>query len=232
MSEEREICILEHITKNYKMGELVTPVKDINLTIKSGDFICIEGPSGTGKSTLLYVIGTLLEADEGRLRIDGKDVSEMSDEEKTDLRATKIGFIFQDSNMIQSLTLSENLEFVINMKKKVMLEANTLSDNEMSADALLESFGLGDRKDYLPHQLSGGQKRRAMTARALIASPELILADEPTNDLDEKWAENIVKRLKQETEKGSAVVMVTHNNKWSSLATDRYRLDEGRLNKL
>ncbi len=232
MSEEREICILEHITKNYKMGELVTPVKDINLTIKSGDFICIEGPSGTGKSTLLYVIGTLLEADEGRLRIDGKDVSEMSDEEKTDLRATKIGFIFQDSNMIQSLTLSENLEFVINMKRKVMLEANTLSDNEMSADALLESFGLGDRKDYLPHQLSGGQKRRAMTARALIASPELILADEPTNDLDEKWAENIVKRLKQETEKGSAVVMVTHNNKWSSLATDRYRLDEGRLNKL
>ncbi len=232
MSEEREICILEHITKNYKMGELVTPVKDINLTIKSGDFICIEGPSGTGKSTLLYVIGTLLEADEGRLRIDGKDVSEMSDEEKTNLRATKIGFIFQDSNMIQSLTLSENLEFVINMKKKVMLEANTLSDNEMSADALLESFGLGDRKDYLPHQLSGGQKRRAMTARALIASPELILADEPTNDLDEKWAENIVKRLKQETEKGSAVVMVTHNNKWSSLATDRYRLDEGRLNKL
>ena len=221
-------CTLEHITKNYKMGETVTPLKDINLEVAPGDFICIEGPSGTGKSTLLYVIGTLLESDEGKLIIDGKDTAEMSDAEKTELRAEKIGFLFQDSNMIQSLTLRENLEFVRDISGKDKKSESVTAD----IDELLDEFGLKDRADFFPHQLSGGQRRRAMAARALIHRPKLILADEPTNDLDDKWAAAAVERLREECAKGAAVIMVTHNDKWTGNATRRYRLDEGALKEI
>ena len=217
-----EICKLEHIHKDYKMGETVTPLKDVDLTVCSGDFIAVEGPSGIGKSTLLYVIGTLLKADEGTLSFDGQDVSVMTDRQQTSLRGEKIGFLFQDSNLIQALTLRENLEF-----------AQTLGGKRKADPArveqMLERLGLADRAGFLPYQLSGGQRRRAMAARALIHSPQLILADEPTNDLDEYWAEQIVSLLQEETRRGAAVVMVTHNARWSQCASHRYRLEDGML---
>ena len=106
-----EICKLEHIRKDYRMGEVVTPLKDLSLTVNKGDFIAVEGPSGIGKSTLLYVMGTLLQSDEGSYTFEGKDVAKFGDDEKSELRAKKIGFLFQDSTMIQALTLRENLLF-------------------------------------------------------------------------------------------------------------------------
>ena len=217
-----EICRLEHIHKDYRMGETVTPLKDINITVNSGDFVAVEGPSGMGKSTLLYVIGTLLKADDGKIFFDGKDVMSMTDREQTSLRGEKIGFLFQDSSLIQALTLRENLEF-----------AQTLGGKQKAdpakVDEMLERVGLTERANFLPYQLSGGQRRRAMVARALIHTPDLILADEPTNDLDDIWAEKVVSMLQEESRRGAAVIMVTHNTRWSAQASVRYRLDDGVL---
>ena len=215
-----EICKLEHIHKDYRMGETVTPLKDICLSVGEGDFIAVEGPSGIGKSTLLYVMGTLLKADEGTYTFEGQDISALSDAQKSEFRAKKIGFLFQDSTMIQALTLRENLIFTQGVGGKKNLK---------QVDELLYQFGLEDRADFFPHQLSGGQRRRAMAARALIHNPRLILADEPTNDLDERWSGEIIRILKEQTEKGTAVVMVTHNARWASAATRRLRLEDGIL---
>ena len=217
-----EICRLEHIHKDYRMGETVTPLKDINITVNSGDFVAVEGPSGMGKSTLLYVIGTLLKADDGKIFFDGKDVMSMTDREQTSLRGEKVGFLFQDSSLIQALTLRENLEFAQTLGGK--READPAKVDEM-----LERVGLTERANFLPYQLSGGQRRRAMVARALIHTPDLILADEPTNDLDDVWAEKVVSMLQEESRRGAAVIMVTHNTRWSAQASVRYRLDDGVL---
>ena len=217
-----EICKLEHIKKDYRNGELVSPLIDINLTVNSGDFISIEGPSGIGKSTLLYVMGTLLKSDGGKLIIEGTDVSTLNDDQLADLRAQKVGFLFQDSNMIQALTLRDNLLFTQKIGKKS-------GKPTRDVDELLERFGLDDRAHFLPGQLSGGQRRRAVAARSLIHCPSLILADEPTNDLDKVWAEEIIKILQEEAERGAGVIMVTHNTQWSQMAKRRCRFEDGVL---
>ena len=215
-----EICRLEHIHKDYRMGEVVTPLRDVSLTVHSGDFIVVEGPSGIGKSTLLYVMGTLLQSDGGTYLFEDKDVSRFSDSEKSELRAGKIGFLFQDSALIQALTLRENLLFAQGIGQK---------KDPAQADELLRRFGLEDRAGFFPYQLSGGQRRRAMAARALIHYPALILADEPTNDLDEHWSLEIIRILKEQAGSGSAVVMVTHNSRWAEEASKRCRLEDGIL---
>ena len=215
-----EICKIEHIHKDYRMGEVVTPLKDICLTVNEGDFLAVEGPSGIGKSTLLYVMGTLLKPDAGSYTFEGKDVTAFNDSQTADFRAKKIGFLFQDSTMIQALTLRENLIFTQRVGGR---------KDPKQVDELLYRFGLEDRADFFPHQLSGGQRRRAMAARALIHNPKLILADEPTNDLDEHWSEEIIRILKEQAENGTAVVMVTHNARWASAATRRLRLEDGVL---
>ena len=215
-----EICKLEHIHKDYRMGEIVTPLKDITLSVNEGDFIAVEGPSGIGKSTLLYVMGTLLQSDDGTYTFGGKDVAAFNDAQKSEFRAKQIGFLFQDSTMIQALTLRENLLFTQGVCGK---------KDPKKVDELLYQFGLEDRAHFFPHQLSGGQRRRAMAARALIHNPKLILADEPTNDLDEHWSEELIRILKEQTKNGTAVVMVTHNARWAGMATRRLRLEDGVL---
>lgn len=215
-----EICRLEHIRKDYRMGEVVTPLKDVSLTVEEGEFIVVEGPSGIGKSTLLYVMGALLQSDGGSYVFQGQDVGRLNDQGRSALRAKKIGFLFQDSSMIQALTLRENLAFAQRVGGR---------RDRAQVDQLLEQFGLSDRAGFFPHQLSGGQRRRAMAARALIHSPALILADEPTNDLDEHWAREIIRILKEQTGQGTAVVMVTHNTRWADVADRRCCLDNGIL---
>ena len=216
-----EICKLEHIRKDYIMGETVSPLKDATLTVSAGDFITVEGPSGIGKSTLLYVMGTMLQWEAGTYSFEGRDVAAMTDNEKSDLRAEKIGFMFQDTNLIQALTLRENLIFAQQVGGK--------KADKDKVDELLMEFDLLDRGDFFPHQLSGGQRRRAMAARCLIHNPLLILADEPTNDLDGIWAEKIIQMLKREASRGAGVVMVTHNTHWAKQANRRCYLEDGAL---
>lgn len=212
-----EICRLENIKKNFQMGETITPVDDVNLSIHEGDFIVIEGPSGVGKSTFLYVLGTLLQPTEGKYYFNDVDVSTLNDQQKSDLRAKHIGFLFQDTNLIQALTLKQNIEFVLDHKNEELLEN------------LLKHFGLDDRKEFLPHQLSGGQRRRAGAVRSMIHGPKLLLADEPTNDLDEHWAQVMIEAFKEQTQKGTAVVMVTHNKELAMHAKRRFVLHDGKL---
>ena len=216
-----EICKLEHIRKDYIMGETVSPLKDATLTVSAGDFITVEGPSGIGKSTLLYVMGTMLQWEAGTYTFEGRDVAAMTDNEKSDLRAEKIGFMFQDTNLIQALTLRENLIFAQQVGGK--------KADKDKVDELLMEFDLLERGDFFPHQLSGGQRRRAMAARCLIHNPLLILADEPTNDLDGIWAEKIIQMLKREASRGAGVVMVTHNTHWAKQANRRCYLEDGAL---
>lgn len=215
-----EVCKLEHIRKDYRMGEVVTPLKDVSLVVEEGEFISVEGPSGIGKSTLLYVMGILLQSDSGSYMFRGQDVARLNDRARSELRARQIGFLFQDSSMIQALTLRENLAFTQRVGGR---------QDRAQVDRLLEQFGLYDRADFLPHQLSGGQRRRAMAARALIHAPALILADEPTNDLDEHWSREIIRILREQTGRGAAVVMVTHNTRWADTVDRRCCLDNGVL---
>ena len=216
-----EICKLEGISKSFTMGEKITPLRDVNLQVMAGDFIAIEGSSGTGKSTLLYVLGTLLKADGGKYSIEGNDPYSFTDSQLSELRARKIGFLFQETNLIQALSVKQNIEFVSKAQK--------VPDKEV--EELLAEFGLSDRKDFLPCQLSGGQRRRAGAVRSLIHKPMLILADEPCNDLDEHWSTVMLAQLKKQTERGAAVIMVSHND-ISQYANRRYRLKEGKLQEI
>lgn len=217
-----EICRLEHVKKEYRMGEVIAPLQDVSLTVYAGDFMIVEGPSGIGKSTLLYVLGTLLQSDSGCYYFEGRDISKLSDAEKAELRANKIGFLFQDAALIQALTLRENLI----MTQKL---TGRKSADKTLVNQYLELFGLTERADFFPYQLSGGQKRRAMAARCLINRPELILADEPTNDLDAQWSEKMIRILKEKADHGAGVVMVTHDSRWTSQATHILDLTDGVL---
>lgn len=218
-----EICRLENIKKSYHTYEKVTPLEDISLSINTGDFICIEGPSGIGKSTLLYIIGGLLNVSSGNVFIDGNNTISMEDRVLTNIRRDKIGFIFQESNLIQALTIEENMLFMqsISKNKKDIHKINEL----------LTRLGLLERKDFLPSELSGGQRRRAMIGTAIIKDPLLILADEPTNDLDDYWANEVFNIFQEGTDKGKAVVLITHNEKWAKKANLRFTLDNGILHK-
>lgn len=215
-----EICRLESISKSFNMGEKITPLVEIDLKVNAGDFITIEGNSGTGKSTLLYLMGTLLKPDNGKYLIEGKDPYSLNDSQMSKLRAEKIGFLFQETNLIQALSVKQNIEFVG--------KAQNIPESEI--DTLLAEFGLSERKNFLPFQLSGGQRRRAGAVRSLIHKPLLILADEPMNDLDKHWSEVMITQLKKQTERGAAVVMVSHHD-LRTYATVRYRLSDGRLEK-
>ncbi len=218
-----EICRLENIRKTYESDEEVTPIKQVSLSIESGDFICIEGPSGVGKSTLLYIIGGLLNTSFGNVFINDNNINTMKDKELTNLRRNSIGFLFQDTYLIQALTIEENLIFVQSLchKKKNI--------NKNKIEKLLTRLGLWERRNFLPSELSGGQRRRAMIACTMIKEPLLILADEPTNDLDEYWAKEILHILHEYVNMGKAVILVTHNEQWAQKTQKRFILNKGIL---
>lgn len=217
-----ELCRLEKVSKIYVMGEKVCPLNEISLRIQSNDFFAIEGPSGMGKSTLLYIMSGLLQPTEGKVFLQGQNLKTLPDQAVTELRKTHVGFVFQETCLFQALTVEGNLRFVssIGRGKK---------QDKVKIDYYLEELGLNHRRNFLPSQLSVGQRRRLVVARALINDAPLVLADEPTNDLDDIWAGKVMELLKGIVERGGAVVMVTHNSYWAQKANQRYRLQEGRL---
>lgn len=216
-----EICRLENVRKTYKGDDKITPVKQVSLSINLGDYIYIEGPSGIGKSTLLYIIGGLTDISSGKVFIDGKDINNISDKELTEIRRNKIGFIFQDTNLIQALTIEENLIFI-----------QSITNNEKDfkkIKELLIYLDLWERRNFLPSELSGGQRRRAMIASTLIKKPLLILADEPTNDLDDYWANKVIDLLSDTVNNGTSLVLVTHHKKWAKKAKSKFEFKKGIL---
>jgi ABC-type lipoprotein export system ATPase subunit len=207
------IVKLENITKIYKVGEYeIKALDNINLEIKEGEFISVMGPSGSGKSTLLSIIGLLDKPTYGKVYLFGEDVSKLSDKKLSEIRNEKIGFVFQQFYLFNYLNALENVTVPARIKGKVDIE---------KAKNILRKLGLENRMNHYPNQLSGGQQQRVAIARALINDPEIILADEPTGNLDEKSANDVMEIFKRlNKEDGKTIIIVTHNPKVAE-QTDR-----------
>ena len=214
---------MTNVGKSY--GENVV-LGGVTLSLDKGESLAVLAPSGAGKSTLLSLAGLLLSPDEGRIVIDGQDVSALRDDELSKIRGQKIGFLFQHTQLVGTLRAWENVAIAADFSHG-KLGAGKGSGEELKQRAieLLESLGLGDRAFYFPHQLSVGQKRRIATARALFAEPDLIIADEPTNDLDEENAKRVVDALFARVGEGkSALLLATHDMGVAARAGERYQL--------
>jgi len=216
---------LKDVRKTYLMDEVsVQALRGVNLSIMTGDFTAIMGPSGSGKSTLLHMIGVLDRPTSGKIYLDGVDISKLKDAELARLRGGKIGFVFQSFNLYPTLTARENIELpmlILEKEKKVR-------DEKVSA--LLRMVGLEGRANHLPSQLSGGERQRIAVARALANDPPLILADEPTGNLDSKTGYEVMDFLaKLQKEKNLTIVMVTHEPDIAKYAKKIIRLKDGNI---
>jgi putative ABC transport system ATP-binding protein len=225
VADRRALVEIEHLSKSYVRGEQVVPVlTDINLVIREGDFVAMMGPSGSGKSTLLNLIAGIDKPDAGRLVIAGDDITQLGDTELADWRARTVGFIFQFYNLMPVLTAFENVELPL------QLTALSRAERRERVELLLGMVGLADRMKHYPNELSGGQQQRVAIARALVTDPMLIIADEPTGDLDRQSAADILGLLDRlNTELGKTVVMVTHDPRAAEAAHHLIYLDKGQL---
>jgi putative ABC transport system ATP-binding protein len=221
----RPIVRIARLAKSYRRGEQEVPVLfDISLDIPEGDFIALMGPSGSGKSTLLNLIAGIDKPDSGELLVDGLDITRLSEAELADWRATHVGFIFQFYNLMPVLDAFENVELPLHL--------TTLSRRERRerAETALALVGLADRVKHHPNELSGGQQQRVAIARAIVADPAIIVADEPTGDLDRKSAAEILSLLRRLNEEmGKTIIMVTHD--WHAVESARHvvHLEKGEL---
>ncbi len=215
----------ENLIKIYKVGDAeVNALGGVNLEVEKGEFVSIVGASGSGKSTLLHILGGLDKPTEGSVYIDGRNLSEMSDDELAEIRCLKIGFVFQFHNLIPTLTALENVELPM-IFAKVSTE-----ERKRRAKKLLESVGLDDRMNHLPSQLSGGQQQRVAIARALANNPEVILADEPTGELDSKNSHLIMKTLSELRENyGVTIIVVTHDMEMAKYADRIIKMKDGKI---
>ncbi|MBS0448814.1 MAG: ABC transporter ATP-binding protein [Proteobacteria bacterium] len=213
------------LSKAYRRGEQIIPVlRGIELDVMAGEFVALMGPSGSGKSTLLNLIAGIDTSGDGTIAIDGIVVSTLTETELADWRAANIGFIFQFYNLIPVLNAVENVELPL------LLTGLPARERMQRAGALLDLVGLGDRADHFPNELSGGQQQRVAIARALVTDPRLIVADEPTGDLDRATGEEVLALLEQLTrDMGKTIVMVTHDPKAAARAQRIVHLEKGVL---
>ena len=216
-------CI--HVTKTYRKGDLdITPLSHLDLTISEGEFVALMGPSGSGKTTLLNLIAGIDRLTSGQLLIDGRDISTLSRSQLAEWRSEYIGYIFQLYNLVPTLTAYENVELPL-----LLHPLNRRQRHDKVALAL-ELVGLADRYDHFPRQLSGGQEQRVAIARAIVTDPMILVADEPTGDLDGESGEAIIQLLKRlNQEMGKTMVMVTHDQRTALHAGRILRLEKGRL---
>src|SRR5258706_4451602 len=197
---------LSKVNKSCKLGEDITveALRGVDLQIKKGEFVAITGPSGSGKSTLMHLIGILDKPSSGIVEIDGKNIAKLSEEKLANLRNKYIGFVFQAFNLLPKTSALENVELPL------IYSQVAAGERKNRAIKALTDVGLKERLNHTPNQLSGGQQQRVAIARALVTSPSLILADEPTGNLDSKSSEEIIQLLKSINDKGNTVILVTH----------------------
>lgn len=217
------ILDVQNLRKVFKNGDVELEVlKNINLKVKRGDFISLMGESGSGKSTLLYQIGCLDEPTSGKVLIDGIDVSKISDEKKAVLRREKLGFVFQFYNLIANLNVRDNILL------PVIMDGKNPKDYEDKLNEILEIVGLSDKRYFFPRQLSGGQQQRVSIARAIIMSPDLLLADEPTGNLDSVSTNEIMNLFKKlNLEKNITIIQVTHSKETALFSKKIINLKDG-----
>ena len=220
-----EILKIKNITKDYGIKGFRTRVlKDISLNVNKGDFIAIMGPSGAGKTTLLNIMSTLDKQTSGDVILDGIDVSKVKNKELSKLRREKIGFIFQDYNLLDNMTLMNNIALPLALGKKKSKEIEEKVIN------IAKKFGLENHLDKYPYQLSGGQKQRGAASRSLITNPAVIFADEPTGALDSKSAYELLDSLeKVNKENNATIIMITHNPLTASYANEVYMINDGNI---
>jgi putative ABC transport system ATP-binding protein len=212
----------QKIRKTYSLGdEQVTALDDVSFGLSPGEFLVIRGPSGCGKTTLLLVAGCLLRPNRGKVTVNGQDPYEMSIRQVNGLRARIFGFVFQQFHLIPYLSVMENI-----LAPTMALKNRSGEDRVRE---LVRHFGLEDRTDHLPHQLSTGEKQRTAMARAILNKPSIILADEPTGNLDEENSMNIYHYLKQYTSDGGAVLLVSHDSMARQFGTRVLEMNKGRL---
>ena len=218
-----ELLKIENLCKSYGKGDIkVDALKDINLTINKGEFVAIVGPSGSGKSTLLHLIGGVDRPTSGKVILDGTDIYGLKEKELAILRRRKIGFIFQFYNLIPVLTAEENIEMPI-------LLDNKKPDKDYMED-LLDILGIKERKDHLPSELSGGQQQRVSIGRALANKPSLILADEPTGNLDSKNSKEIIELLRYSIKRyNQTLVLITHDLNIAKMADRVITITDGKV---
>ena len=212
------------IWKTYRMGDVdINALKRLSINVEENDFIALIGPSGSGKSTLLHILGCLDSPTKGVVKFEGKNVSELRDRELTNIRCKKIGFVFQTFNLIPTLTAFENVEI------QLRLLGIEKSVRKKIAEKALETVDLGNRLNHLPKQLSGGERQRVAIARAICKNPKLILADEPTGNLDLKTTGEIADLLVDLNRKGQTILVVTHNPNVAKHAKKAIRMEDGGL---
>ena len=210
---------LKNIRKSYQMAEGLVVLKDVSLTIESGEFVSIMGPSGSGKSTLLNIIGLLDTPDSGSYKVYGKEVTAFKDDDLAILRREVLGFVFQQFNLLSRMNALQNVELPL-LYSKGCLNLKTAKD-------LLDKVGLSNRVTHRPQQLSGGQQQRVAIARALINNPKIILADEPTGNLDSSSGKEILSILKDLNQQGITVILVTHEESIAKQADRLIRIHDG-----
>lgn len=225
MSSGKAIIEVENLKKNFLLGEVeVKVLQDVNLSIQKGEFISIMGPSGSGKSTLLYLLGGLDKPTEGRIRVNGRDVNAMKDREASIMRRRDVGFVFQFYNLVPNLTVEENVLL------PVLLDKRQLKEYGQKLDDILQTVELSDRRHHTPRELSGGQQQRVAIARAIMNDPEIILADEPTGNLDTATGGEVMALLKRiNSEYGRTIVMVTHSREAAAFAERIIHVRDGRV---
>lgn len=219
------IVELRGVTKSFRKGEeTITPLDNVDLDIQEGEFVSLMGPSGTGKSTLLNIVSGIDRIESGTIRINGQQIEKLSRGKLADWRAANLGYIFQTHNLIPVLTAYENVEL------PTLLLKLTASERRTRVQVALEAVGLMDRADHYPRQLSGGQEQRVGIARAIVAHPTVVVADEPTGSLDAETSlqvQSLLMRLNQEL--NITMLMVTHDSQVASIATRRLYLDRGKF---
>ncbi len=227
MAVEKPIISMRDITKIYNIGgEEVRALDGASLTIHKGEFVSIIGPSGSGKSTLMNIMGCLDVADSGEYILDGQSIEQYSEEELAHIRNREIGFIFQNFNLLSRMTALGNVELPL------IYQRVRLVDRKEKALAALERVGLSDRSGHKPTELSGGQQQRVAIARALATNPAILLADEPTGNLDSKTGEDIMALFTELHAAGDTIVLITHNEEIASRTQRRIRIMDGRVSEV
>lgn len=214
----------ENLKKSFRTSEVETiAINDLNFEVTKGEFVAIMGPSGCGKTTLLNILGLLDTPTSGTYYLNGQDVSTLNERDRTFLRRGKIGFVFQSFNLIDELTVFENIELPLTYLKIKSAERRKMVDD------IMERMAISHRAKHFPHQLSGGQQQRVAIARAVVANPEIILADEPTGNLDSKNGIEVMNILTELNHNGTSIVMVTHNKRDAEYAHRTIDMFDGHI---
>ena len=224
-TDTKTVVSINNISKVYEGPPPVKALDGVSLNVKEGDLVAIVGQSGSGKSTLLNMIGLLDSVSGGSIEIEGKDISDLTDNELSKFRGEKIGFIFQSFFLLPGLTAQENVA------EGLLYQGISRSDRLDKAGEVLEQVGLGDRLSHLPKELSGGQQQRVAIARALVQDPAFVLADEPTGNLDKESGVNILNILKELNDQGKTVIMITHNQEHANMFKKVIDLVDGKIVK-